>query len=233
MGSNPISRMMFGDSMCVSHPHKIEIHCMARKISKYKTQVQFKVVRQLGEIVWPYKKLTPKQIRVVRDLKTLRPIQKQSDFGHQLMNTKKIVLFYNIHSTKTLKSKHSAQSGRVVASLLRLETRLDVLLVRAQFCTTLPSARQLILHHKVCVNSQIVTYPSYKCIDGDLITIEPSYLKAFQNQLFCATQRDPICVNPIKPSHCEINYKTCSIVVLHHPQRIVFPYKIDLNRVQW
>lgn len=206
---------------------------MVRKISKYKTQVQFKVVRQIGEIVWPYKKLTPKQTRYVRELKSHRPTHKLSDFGQILINTKKIDTLYVkcTHNTKTLKSKQSSHSQTIVPSLLSLETRLDVLLVRAQFCTTLPSARQLILHHKICVNSEIVSYPSYSLVYGDIITIEPSYLKHFQNQLKqTITQHKVVSV---KPSHCEINYKTSSIVVLHQPQRIVFPYKIDLNCVQW
>ena len=197
---------------------------MARKMTK--RSVQFKVVRQIGEIVQPYKKLTPKQTRIQKELKALRPIRKQSDFGHRLINTKKIVLFYNIHGSLFVN-----RGSQKIASLLRLETRLDVLLVRAQFCTTLPSARQLILHQKVCVNSQIVTYPQM-CVYGDIITIEPSYLKAFQNKLVCAQKTNQIVPHKCT-SHCEINYKTCSIVLLHHPQRIVFPYKIDLNCIQW
>jgi small subunit ribosomal protein S4 len=56
--------------------------------------------------------------------------------------------------------------------LLNLETRLDVILVRIHFCETIPQARQLISHRKVCVNNGMVSITHFKVSHGDLISFQ-------------------------------------------------------------
>eukprot|EP00268_Persea_americana_P011237 TRINITY_DN14721_c0_g1_i1.p1 TRINITY_DN14721_c0_g1~~TRINITY_DN14721_c0_g1_i1.p1 ORF type:complete len:274 (+),score=-4.11 TRINITY_DN14721_c0_g1_i1:1494-2315(+) len=56
--------------------------------------------------------------------------------------------------------------------LLNLETRLDVILVRLHFCETIPQARQLISHRRVCVNNGMVSITHLKVSHGDLISFQ-------------------------------------------------------------
>lgn len=56
--------------------------------------------------------------------------------------------------------------------LLNLETRLDVILVRLHFCETIPQARQLISHRRLCVNNGMVSITHLKVSHGDLISFQ-------------------------------------------------------------
>jgi small subunit ribosomal protein S4 len=56
--------------------------------------------------------------------------------------------------------------------LLNQETRLDVILVRLHFSDTLPQARQLISHRRVCLNNGLVTITHLKVSHGDLISFK-------------------------------------------------------------
>ena len=64
-----------------------------------------------------------------------------------------------------------------------LESRLDVVLFRASFFSTIPMARQWINHSKVTVNKKKVRAPSYQLRAGDCIGIWPlSALSLKENQ---------------------------------------------------
>lgn len=179
-------------------------------------QCQFKVVRQIGQNIFPHKKLTPKQNKLLRNKK----LKKMSDFGQKLINTKKLSIFYgNLNLRKIQHNKLYTSLDKKHNLLFILETRLDVILVRAQFCTTIYSARQLIIHKKVCVNYRVVNFPSYSILSGDIISIEPGFQLELKNLQKKATP------------HLEINYKTRSIIMLSEPKRIYFPYKINLDLI--
>nr|YP_009430417.1 ribosomal protein S4 [Platycodon grandiflorus]ARR27548.1 ribosomal protein S4 [Platycodon grandiflorus] len=61
--------------------------------------------------------------------------------------------------------------------LLNLETRLDVILVRIHFCESLPQARLLISHRKVCVNQVIVCISHLKVSHGDIISFQENEVR--------------------------------------------------------
>jgi len=56
--------------------------------------------------------------------------------------------------------------------LLNLDRRLDVILVRLHFCETIPQARQLISHRRVCVNNRMVSITHLKVSHGDIISFQ-------------------------------------------------------------
>ena len=56
--------------------------------------------------------------------------------------------------------------------LLNLERRLDVILVCLHFCETIPQARQLISHQRVCVNNGMVSITHLKVSHGDIISFQ-------------------------------------------------------------
>jgi small subunit ribosomal protein S4 len=79
----------------------------------------------------------------------------------KLKTTRKLSLFYGGLPGRELKK---------FGFLLNQETRLDVILVRLHFSRTLPQARQLISHRKVCVNNGLVRITHWKVSHGDLIS---------------------------------------------------------------
>jgi ribosomal 50S subunit-recycling heat shock protein len=66
-----------------------------------------------------------------------------------------------------------AQPSSVISERLvsPLESRLDVIVYRAKFVTTLFAARQLVNHGHVRVNGKRVTVPSYRCKPGDVVSL--------------------------------------------------------------
>jgi small subunit ribosomal protein S4 len=186
-------------------------------------QCQFKVVRQIGENIWPYKRLTSKQNKLV-DKQRQRSNLKSSDFGKRLINNKKISLFYGKVSLRKIKHHLLSSRAQKTASLmLILETRLDTLLVRAQFCKTTWTARQLIIHEKVRVNNRVIDYPSYSVMNGDVVSIVQEY----QKQMELTMNKN----NLIRPSHIEVNSKIYSFILLQEPRKIAFPYMLEPNLI--
>lgn len=69
----------------------------------------------------------------------------------------------------------SHQKGNTGENLLRiLETRLDNVVRRLGFATSLAAARQLVLHEHVRVNGQRVNIPSRQVKPGDAVTLDDS-----------------------------------------------------------
>lgn len=93
----------------------------------------------------------------------------------QLQTTRKLSLFHgNLPITKM---HRRTKRTSYIPFLLNPETRLDVILVRLHFCETIPQARQLISHRKVCVNNGIVNISHFKVSHGDIISFQENYAR--------------------------------------------------------
>lgn len=86
----------------------------------------------------------------------------------QLQTTRKLSIFYG-----DLPEMHRGRERTsYIPFLLNLERRLDVILVRLHFCETIPQARQLISHRRVCVNNRMVSITHLKVSHGDIISFQ-------------------------------------------------------------
>jgi small subunit ribosomal protein S4 len=194
---------------------------------------KFKVCRRIAaENLWP-KKLTPKQNTLVwRRAKGHKAGRQPSDFSKRLQHMTKLAVFYgNLPIHKLIHNKTDTYLDKQKSLLLTLESRLDVLLVRIQFCSTLFAARQLILHRHICVNANVVNLPGFGVRNGDIISISPRTLdfvkSTIQNQQYTTRIRRLHQASP--PHHLEVNYKTLNAVLLYEPSQIHFPYQIELD----
>ena len=102
---------------------------------------------------------------------------KFSDFKNQLKERKKLSIIYGKFSKKYIK-KTLIQASKLNGKLndnfvFLLEARLDVVLFRASFFSSIRSARQWISHNKILVNNNIINTASYKLKPGDIISISP------------------------------------------------------------
>jgi ribosomal protein S4 len=150
------------------------------------TLVRMKMIRKFGQPFWPWRRMNSKQVKIVAKVskKTMRQAKgqdmkrKKSQFFHHIRARKLMALLYGkLHTSYllTLFKKSSLRRGKTISNFFAaLETRLDTTLYRVQFAPTFQAARQLITHHKICVNNVIITKPGYILQPGDVISIAPN-----------------------------------------------------------
>jgi|TARA_E500000331_G_scaffold336877_1_gene364447 small subunit ribosomal protein S4 len=100
---------------------------------------------------------------------------KPSDYGIQLQAKQKMKFYYGNMNERQFRNtyrKAMNQKGNTSENLVAfLERRLDTVIYRAKFATTVFSARQLINHGHIKVNGKKVNIPSYLVKVEDTIEI--------------------------------------------------------------
>jgi len=105
---------------------------------------------------------------------TSRRRTKQSDYGRQLMEKQRLRHQYNL-SEKQLRSyfkravRKQGNTGELMLQML--ESRLDVVVLRAGMARSIYQARQMVNHAHFRVNGKKVNIPSYQLRVGDKITV--------------------------------------------------------------
>ena len=101
---------------------------------------------------------------------------KPSDYGIQLQAKQKLKCYYgnmNERQFRNIYKKATMLKGDTSENLIGLlERRLDAVIYRAKFATTIFSARQLINHGHIKVNGKKVNIPSYRVKAEDTIEIK-------------------------------------------------------------
>jgi small subunit ribosomal protein S4 len=93
-----------------------------------------------------------------------RLIQKQKVRYNYGISEKQLISYY-----KEAKRKQGS-TGNLLLELI--ESRLDCLVYRLGFASTIPAARQLINHGHILVNKKSVNIPSFLCRKDDLISVK-------------------------------------------------------------
>jgi len=111
-----------------------------------------------------------------------------------------------------------------------LESRLDIVLYRSNFFSSIYTAKQFINHKKVFVNGLVVNKPGYKLSINDIITV--SNYNTFYKDLKVRLQNNSVLVN--YPKYLEVNYKIGSIIFTRLPEtsEVPFPFFMDLNNIK-
>ena len=101
---------------------------------------------------------------------------KISDYGSQLEAKQKLKFYYgnmNERQFRNVYRKAIKKKGNTAENLVGfLEWRLDTVIYRAKFATTVFSARQLINHGHIKVNGKKVNIPSYLVREKDTIELK-------------------------------------------------------------
>ena len=104
-----------------------------------------------------------------------RKMSKLSDYGVQLQAKQKLKFYYgniNERQFRNIYRKAAQKKGDSTENLIGiLERRLDTVVYRSKFATTVFSARQLINHGHIKVNDKKVNIPSYLVKEDDVIEI--------------------------------------------------------------
>jgi len=102
--------------------------------------------------------------------------RKRSDYGTQLEAKQKLKFYYgnmNERQFRNFYRKAIKKKGNTTENLVGfLERRLDTIIYRAKFVTTVFSARQLINHGHIKVNGKKVNIPSYLVSEKSTIELK-------------------------------------------------------------
>ena len=115
-----------------------------------------------------------------------------------------------------------------LAVLQKLETRLDILVYRAGFATSLFEARQYINHGYFLVNSKQVFDKNISLSVGDAFCVDAKYKKTFLTALIKKAKEDSLLYK--KPTYIEIDYRNLRGLLVELPDfsSIYFTNQVDI-----
>ena len=126
---------------------------------------RFKVARHLGENVYNHPKALKRGVKVHR---------KQSEYGKQLLEKQKLKAYYGLKERqfrRYVKEALKTKENPGVVLIQNLELRLDNIVYRLGYGSTLRQARQIVNHGHIRVNGNKVDIPSYLLKVGDEISL--------------------------------------------------------------
>ena len=131
---------------------------------------RFKLSRRLGLNVYGHPKAMN---RVARG--TSRADKKLSNYGQQLLEKQRLRAYYGVMEKQFIKyvrmaKKSQDQTGHALVKIL--ESRLDNLIYRMGFASSIRQARQMVVHGHILVNGKKLNIPSYLCEVGDTISLK-------------------------------------------------------------
>ena len=152
---------------------------------------------------------------------------KPSDYGIQLQAKQKLKGYYgniNERQFRNIYKKAAMQKGDTGENLIGLlERRLDAVVYRARFSTTIFSARQLINHGHVKVNGKKVNIASYVVTEEDTIEIrDKSKQLAFIDIALANKERET-------PEYILMDEKNKKVIFVRIPKFEEVPYPVVME----
>ena len=153
--------------------------------------------------------------------------KKPSDYGIQLAAKQKLKGYYgNIgeRQFRRMYEEASRRRGDTGARLIELlERRLDTVVYRMKFVSTVFAARQFVNHGHIRVNGKRVNISSYQVKNDDVIEIkEKSKQLAFVLEASVSPERDV-------PDYIEVDHKTMRGKFLRGPALEDVPYPVTME----
>ena len=153
----------------------------------------------------------------------------QKYFREYLVNLRKAKLIFGLYRTSLLKKyqrnrlldiSSSRHFSKEIEFCSLLERRLDIILLRTGFVSSLYEAKHLISHKKVKVNNAVSACFSRILKKGDIISFDPSIDDHLRKQILKQAKTRPFFFTTF--INLEINFKTLKIILLLN--------KIDLDK---
>ncbi len=137
---------------------------------------RFKQSRRLGLNVCGHPKAMKRATKG-----TARSDKKLTEYGKQLLEKQRLRAYYGVLEKQFVNlfkeaKKSKEQTGPALVQFL--ERRLDNLVYRMGFASSIRQARQMVTHGHVTVNGNKVNIPSYRCNAGDEIALSNRGRKA-------------------------------------------------------
>jgi small subunit ribosomal protein S4 len=180
---------------------------------------RFKTARRLGLNVVGHPKAMNRAKRG-----TSRADKKLSEYGVQLLEKQRLRNYYGVlekqfvrYVDKAMKSKE--QTGTMLLSLL--EKRLDNMVYRMGFASSIRQARQMVNHGHFLVSGKKINIPSYIISVGDVIELRE---KSRKTEMFVENFNN-LSASPLGYISKEVeNFKA---TLIREPQREELPIEIN------
>ena len=178
-----------------------------------RTGPRFKVARHLGENVYGHPKALKRGVKEHRKL---------SEYGRQLLEKQKLKEYYGVlekqmkrYVEKAFRSKGNA--GDILVETL--ECRLDNMVYRLGFASTLRQARQMVVHGHILLNGQKADRPSMEVRPGDVISLKE---KSHKVEMF----RDNFLSHTLNVPYLEKDEDSFSGTLVRKPMREEIPLNV-------
>jgi len=180
---------------------------------------RFKAARRLGLNVVGHPKAMNRSKRG-----TSRADKKLSEYGVQLLEKQRLRAYYGVlerqfvrYVDKAMKSK--ALPGPVL--LVLLEKRLDNMVYRMGFASSIRQARQIVNHGHFLVNGKKIDIPSYGLNIGDVVELRE---KSRKTDLFVQNFNN-LTASPL--GYIEKDVENFKATLVREPQREELPIEIN------
>jgi small subunit ribosomal protein S4 len=180
---------------------------------------RFKLCRRLGVNIFGHPKAMNKATR-----ENSRSGKKISNYGLQLLEKQKIKAYYGLfekqfvrYVDKAMKSKEI--TGTVLLKLL--ECRLDNLVYRIGFASSIRQARQMVSHGHIFVNGKKINIPSYGVTVDSVISLS---LKQRNNEMVISSFLD---LQSFASPYIEKNLEDFSGKLIRLPNREEIPIEVN------
>lgn len=185
-----------------------------------------KIDRRLGVNLWGRPK-SPVNRRNYGPGQHGQQRSKPSDYGVQLRAKQKLKGYYgniNERQFRRLYEEAVRRRGDTSENLIELlERRLDAVIYRMKFVSTVFAARQFVSHGHVLVNGKRVNIPSFQLRDGDEITVAGHMKDNINvNLAIQSNERDV-------PDYVEVDHKDMKGRLIRGPKLADVPYPVSME----
>ena len=152
---------------------------------------------------------------------------KPSDFGVQLQAKQKLKSYYgniNERQFRNIYKKAIMKKGDTAENLIGLlERRLDAVVYRSKFSTTIFSARQLINHGHIKVNGKRVNISSYQLKEDEMVEISEKSKKLELIDVALANKERDV------PEYLQLDEKNKKVKFVRTPKFEEVPYPVVME----
>jgi small subunit ribosomal protein S4 len=192
-----------------------------------RSEAKYKIDRRMGQNIWGRPKSPVNKREYGPGQHGQRRKGKLSDFGTQLRAKQKLKGYYaniserQFYAVYVEATRLKGDSGENLIGLL--ERRLDTVVYRAKFVSTMFAARQFINHGHVKVNGKRVNIASYKVKVGDVIEIKES-----SKQLAHVLEANQLAERDV-PDFLEVDHGKQSAKVVRVPNLSEVPFPVQME----
>jgi small subunit ribosomal protein S4 len=187
---------------------------------------KYKIDRRLGVNLWGRPK-SPLNVRAYGPGQHGQRRSKPSDYGLQLTAKQKLKGYYgniNERQFRRLYAEAVRRRGDTSENLIGLlESRLDAIVYRLKFVSTVFAARQFVNHGHILVNGKRVNIPSYLVKPGDEIEV-----KAKSKELPIVLEAAQLAERDV-PEYFEVDHKSMKGKYVRVPTLLDVPYPVQME----
>jgi small subunit ribosomal protein S4 len=192
-----------------------------------RNEAKHKIDRRLGENIWgrPKSPLGKRESRPGQHGMARKG--KISDFGQQLRAKQKLKGYYGNIGERQFRKVY-AEASRMTGSTSEhliglLERRLDAIVYRSKFVSTVFAARQIVSHGHISVNGRKVDISSYRCRVGDVIEMkEKSRQLVHVLEAVKSTEREV-------PDYLEVDHSKMTVKFARVPSLADVPFPVQME----